>query len=67
MRWFQTVPQELRQGMDTGLLTLSLMAGVATVLPTDLILLSPTGAPDPQADSTDDDEEEEDYDDIGAA
>lgn len=42
-----------------------LMAGVATVSPTDLILLSPTGPPGPQTDSIDDDEE--DYDDIGAA
>lgn len=44
----------------------TLVAGAATVSPTDLILLSPTGPPDPQADSIDE-EEEEDYDDIGAA
>lgn len=52
-----------------GLLTLTLshgmVAGVATVPPTDLILLFPIGLPDPQTDSIDDDEE--DYDDIGAA
>lgn len=69
MRWFQTVPQELGWGTDAGLLTLILshgmVAGVATVPPTDLILLFPTGLPDPQTDSIDD--EEEDYDDIGAA
>lgn len=55
--------------MNTGLLTLTLsygmVAGVATVPSTDLILLFHIGPPDSQTDSIDDDEE--DYDDIGAA
>lgn len=65
------VPQELGERMNTGLLTLTLsygmVAGVATVPPTDLILLIPIGPPDSQTDSIDDDDDEEDYDDIGAA
>lgn len=70
MRRFQTVPQELGEGMNTGLLTLTLSYGVvavvATVPHTDLILVFPIGPPDSQTDSIDNDEEE-DYDDIGAA
>lgn len=63
------MPQKLGEGMNTGLLTLTLsygmVAGVATVPSTDLILLFHIGPPDSQTDSIDDDEE--DYDDIGAA
>lgn len=58
--------------MNTGLLTLTLSYGVvvrvATVPPTDLILLFPTGPLDFQTDSIDDEGEDyDDIDDMGAA